>query len=203
MILHGGAHVFTDRPDLTRKMFARNFERCTIVEYPHAVSGFFESMGLSSWYFAEVLSHRRGDVPAFVSTWGILDEKDPLLDQVLEMYWAINGKYVYRCKIRCLNGNTTTEEYFENKSAQKNKAAQEELSVLFPELFPIVANDKKETPTEIARKLSSKLGIFVGGEKLEHFLKRECVFRQKTEYSTVYKSDHRYEKRAKDDKVEL
>lgn len=200
MILHGGAHVFTDRTDLTRKMFARNFERCTVIEYPHAVSSFLKSMDLSYWYLAEVLSHRRGNVPAFVSIWGILDEKDPLLDQVLELYWAINGKYVYRCTIRCQNGSTTTEEYFENKSAQKNKAAQEELSILFPELFSIIANDKKETPTEVAHRLNNKLGIFVGGEKLEHFLKRECVFRHKTEYSTIYKSDHQYKGILLDDK---
>lgn len=193
MILHAGAHVLTDRPDLTREMFARNLERCTIIEYPHAVSGFLQSMGLSSWYFAETLSHRRGDIPAFISVWGILDEKDPLLDQILKMAWAVKGKYVYECEIRCQNGVTVTEEYFEHKSAQKSKAAQEAFPILFPEVLSIAANEKKETPTMVAHRLSRELGIFIGGEELDGFLKRECVFKKQLEYSTIYKSDHRYD----------
>jgi len=188
MVLYAGAHIFTDRPDLARGMFLHNFERDAIIEYPHAVSCFMPRMGLSYQYFAETLSRSLRKAPTLVSIWGIRDERQPLLSQVLEMHWAVDGKYVYSYEHHCENGEITFLE-----EAVKGRAGRERLAALFPDLFSLLDSNKGETPELLARMVSNDLGAFVGGEKLERVLKGEGIRKVKINAKTVYQSDRRYQ----------
>lgn len=199
-------HVFSTRTDLTVQAHSRDLERfqrerkfhkayfedlapvetcygpiptATVLEYPHAVSRFYDII-TTYQYLAKVYSKSR-KAPVLVSIVGKLLEPGEPEKQALCLYWGFENKCIAQIEIES-DGQIISVE------AQGVHELKKQLGFLLPENSILFSPLEDKKPFDIIPTLSEELGIFLGDIQLEEYLKR-CILKKSIDTWRFYKSE--------------